>query len=94
VKHDRLQHEAKITEARVRNQAVILPGLLFPPAAPLALLADSNITEHEAIRRLEERVERLDRIRVAKRCSAHWLASRLRQYCIGVEEGGTPGSSG
>lgn len=71
VKNERLQYEAEITEARVRNQVVILPGLLFPLAAPLALLADPNITERKAIRTLEERLERLDRIRVAKRFAAH-----------------------
>lgn len=71
VKNERSQYEAKITEARVRNQAVLLPGLLFPLAAPLALLADPHITEREAIWKLEERFERLDRIRVAKRCTAH-----------------------
>lgn len=70
VKNERLQHEARVTEARVRNQVVILPGLMFLPAAPLALLADPHITEHEAIRKLEERFERLDRIRAAKRCEA------------------------
>lgn len=70
VKNERLQHEARITETRVRNQVVIFPVLVFPPAVPLALLADPHSTEHEAIIKLEERLERLDRIRTAKRCEA------------------------
>lgn len=69
-KNERLQHEAKITETRVRNQVVIFPALVFPPAVPLALLADPHSTEHEAIIKLEERLEGLDRIRTAKRCEA------------------------
>ncbi|MDE2484943.1 MAG: hypothetical protein KGL32_06790 [candidate division NC10 bacterium] len=71
VKNERLQHEAQITETRVRNQMVIFPIPAFPFAVPLALLADPNITEHKAIRALEERLDMLDRIRVAKRCAAH-----------------------
>lgn len=70
VKNARLQHEAKIAETRVRNQVVIFPVLVFPPAVPLALLADPHSTEHEAIIKLEERIEGLDRIRTAKRCEA------------------------
>lgn len=68
VKNERAQHEAKITETRARNQVVIFPGVVFPPAAPLALLADRHMTEHEAIMKLEERLDRLDRISTAKRC--------------------------
>jgi hypothetical protein len=71
VKNERWQYEAKITEARVRNQMIIFPIPVSPLAVPLALLSDPNITEHKAIRTLEERLDMLDRIRVAKRCAAH-----------------------
>jgi len=67
VKKERAQHEAKIAEARARNQGAIYFGaLLFPPAV---LLAEPNTTAIKAIQKLDERAERLDRIRAAKRCA-------------------------
>lgn len=62
VKSERAQHEAKIADARVRDQVAVF--LLWP----LVLLPDPNKAEKEAIETLDERADRLDRIRAAKRC--------------------------
>lgn len=70
-KNERLQHEAKIAETRVRDQALVaFPFGFLLPTSPLALLADRHMTEREAIMKLEERLDRLDRIRTAKHCEA------------------------
>ncbi len=60
--------EARIADARVRNQASVSSAIALFPAAILS--ADPHTYEHETIRVLDERLERLDRIRVAKRCGA------------------------
>jgi hypothetical protein len=63
LKSERAQCEANIAETRVRDQVAVY---LFPWAA---LLPDPNKAEKDAIQTLEKRVERLDRIHVAKRCA-------------------------
>lgn len=66
IRQERARHETLVVDSRVRNQAVVYTGLvLFPPAL---LFMDPNLAEHEKIRSLEERLDRLDRIRVAKGC--------------------------
>jgi hypothetical protein len=61
--------EARVANARVRNQAAVISSeiALVPPAT---VSADPHTYEHETIRVLDERLERLDRLRVAKRCGA------------------------
>lgn len=62
LKSERAQHERKISKSRVGNQVAVY---LFPW---MTLLPDPNNAEKDAIQALEERADRLNRIRAAKRC--------------------------
>ena len=64
LKSERAQHEAKMSESRVANQMVVYFFWWT------ALLPDPNNAEKDAIRVLEARADRLNRIYAAKRCTA------------------------